>query len=253
MKQAIVLGDIHAPFHDVAAMDLVIALIHHYRFAEVISVGDMSDQLAAGRFSRSRQGKYDLQAEIDSTVELAQRLQSASPDSKFVVTLGNHDVRIDRKLDELRNNLDLGEVHSLSLSRRLRELGWVVVPYRDSYELTPHLHVTHDFGKSGKASLLAAHAKYGTAVVYGHTHKAGIWYEGSIAGPVHGYMNVGWLGDAKAIDYAHSRTVSQESITGVGIVTLGPDGLYHLSFSPFIRGEGKIAACVNGEWWSVPC
>ena len=251
LRQALVLGDCHIPFHDKAALKMVKALIAHYKFDEVISVGDISDQLAVGRFSRSRGGEYDIQKELDEVVKVASELQDCSPYSKFTVTLGNHDIRIDKKLDALRNDLDAFYIRSLNLDYRLTQIGWNVIPYKESYELTDKLHITHDFGRSGKGALLQAHSKYGTACIFGHTHKAGIWYDGSHTGPVHGYMNVGWLGDESTIDYVHRKVVSKESILGVGIVTLGPQGLYHLSFSPFIKEEGKVACCVNNEWWEV--
>lgn len=251
MKQALILGDIHAPFHDKLALKLVKKLIKKFRFSQVISVGDFTDQLAVARFSRSRKTQHNIQWEIDEAIKLAEELVDCNPRSRFVVTLGNHDIRIDKKLDSLRNELDVGDIASLNVSERMEEAGWEVVDYNDSYELTEHLDVTHDFGRSGKGAIQQAASVYGRAVVFGHTHKAGLWFEGGMVTDVHGYMNVGWLGDAKEINYAHGRLVAKQCVQGVGIVTLGPDGLYHLSFSPFIRRGKKMMTCVNGQWVKV--
>jgi len=249
LRKAIILPDIHAPYHHRTALKMVKKILEKVRPSHLVSVGDFVDAYSVSRFHKSANRKVDLQAEVDSAIEVAAKLKDWAPGAKCVVTLGNHDVRIDIALEGDHKNL--GTPSSLNFPQRLWELGWTVVPYKESFLLGQHLSVTHDIGRSGKNAVSTAIADYGDSLVFGHTHRAAVWYEGSINGPDKVAMNVGWLGDPRYIDYKHKDIAKRSYILGVGMVDFHSNGLFKAQFIPFVEWRGKMYACIYGEWLSV--
>ncbi len=251
-KQALILGDIHVPYENKTALRLVRKIVKHLdkSLTHVISVGDMCDAYSASRFDKNPERKYRLQDEIDLTVALAQKIKGWCPEkTRCVITLGNHEVRIDKLAAKLYE--DLGHVRSLQLARGLEAAGWEVFPYRQSYFLTDHFAITHDFERAGKTALQNAVADCGVSIAFGHTHNAGTWYTGSVHDSTKMAINVGWLGDHRFVDYRHAIKAKRGYILGVGLVSLGPDGLFSADFIPFIERGRQMWACVHGEWIHV--
>lgn len=243
--RCLILGDVHAPFHDTEAVRLVEQILCDFHFDQIISVGDFFDCYAVSRYEKCANRKLNIEWEIEEGVKLAQRITELSPQSKHVITLGNHEARLGRWVSA---HPELQGSKRLSVYHRMRELKWTVVPYKQSYELGPHLSVTHDFGRSGKYAGHQAVADYGRSVVFGHTHRASVVYQGAISGHTLAALNVGWLGDPLEIDYAHIDRVRRDSVHGVGIVDLARDGNFQLNFVPFTKTRGKLMACIDGHW-----
>lgn len=248
-KPVLILGDIHAPFHNKMAFRLIHKIMKANEFSQVISVGDVCDAYSVSRFDKSPDRKETLQEEVDGTLDLMRRIKEWAVGARCVVTLGNHDIRINKAMHN--KYAELGLVRSLQLDKGLAALGWEVVPYKQSHSITEHIDVTHDFGKSTKNAAMSAIANYGGSVVWGHSHAATVTYTGSMSGPVKMAMNVGWLGDYKYVDYQHYNIARQNYILGVGLLELGPLGLYKAHFIPFVEYAGKMWACMFGTWYSV--
>lgn len=244
---AIVLGDVHAPFHDKKAWELVCALVADVAPSHVISIGDFMDCYAVSRYPKSRNRKLDISWEIAEAINLAEELMNFSPNSQYAITLGNHENRLCKYVDE---HPELDSVEDLMFFRRMESLGWETYEYGESMRLGKLL-LSHDFGRHGMTAAMQATKDVGHSCVFGHTHKAQIVYQPTIDGECHVAMNVGWLGDVSQLDYGHRDRARRDSMTGVGYVEFDDDGCFVMQFLPFIKTKTGYKTCVNGYWYEV--
>jgi hypothetical protein len=82
-------------------------------------------------------------------------------------------------------------------------------------------------------------ASFGGNIVFGHSHRAGTHYDGTIDGDHRFAMNVGWLGDATQTDYAH-RSQTRAWQQGVGIVDQDQNGNSWAQFCPIVGGRVSL-------------
>lgn len=241
MKKIIIIPDVHCPYHDKKAVTLALKIISHVGPDYVVCLGDFCDMYSASFHDRDPGRKQSLEWEISSCRGLLAEFTNAAPKAKKVFLAGNHEHRLVRfigtKVPELYGMLTLQQLLQLD------DFGWHFVPYKSSYKLGK-VHYTHDVGYAGKTAFLKSAAVYGGNVVHGHTHSAGLSYEGSVSGERHVGMSCGWLGDLKAIDYMHQDVARKNWQHGLGFGYMEPSGVTHLSFVPFIRNravvEGKL-------------
>lgn len=243
--KVVVLGDIHAPFHDEDALNLTKFIIKDTAPDVVVSVGDFLDFYSISRYPKNRARKLDAAWEMDTALDLAAELRQLCPDAEYVITFGNHEDRLRKFLDE---NKHLENIKDFDLEGRFRECGWKVVPYGESHRIG-HMLFSHDFGRAGKQALLQATNDVGSSVTFGHTHFAGIWYQPTIHGDCHVAFNVGWLGDKTQLDYGHRDKAKRDSMTGIGMVTFDVEGCFVVHFHPFINTGIGYKTYVEGYWY----
>lgn len=143
---------------------------------KVHQVGDLVDYTSLGRWVRNKRGEFDteLQQHIDEARRLLEKLTVDHWKA------GNHDVRLDRYVEDNAPALsplvwNKGVLSTESLFG-LDDLG---VRYeRDIYEFAPDWCVAHgDEGplsnKAGETALKLS-SRVGKSVVCGHTHRAGL-------------------------------------------------------------------------------
>lgn len=85
---------IHRPIHDEESVQWLIEQVRERQPSHLICLGDMFDAECLGRWVKS--GQIDLQDEYDSAAELLAQLKDASPKSKRVWMMGNHEQRMFR-------------------------------------------------------------------------------------------------------------------------------------------------------------
>lgn len=233
METIIVLGDIHAPFHDRAAVALARAVAKKVKPFAIVSVGDIVDCYSISRFTKRPDRERRLVNELRAARAVADSFRAIAP---LLITLGNHDARvadfIASQAPELEGLINLPE-----------QLGFVpneVTPYREMLKIHK-CHFTHDVGFSGAHAAAQSLAAFNGNLVFGHTHRANIVYSGDIRGERHVCMNVGWLGNDSDIDYMHKARM-KDWTKGVGLVSMNATAL-SMQFIPFVKG----AAIVNGD------
>lgn len=247
MKNAVILGDIHAPFHNRRALELVSGIVEDIRPDYVISVGDFLDCYAVSKYPKSRDRRLDIGWEITSGLEVAKQLRACSPKSHFRITLGNHEARTIKYIDE---HPELEGLSVLNLRQGFIDAGWFVTDYGSSFSLGKIL-ISHDFGRAGLSAVRQAVIDVGYNCVFGHTHRAGLVYQPTLHGDTHVAMNVGWLGDTSYLDYGHRDRAKRDSVLGIGFIQLDDDGCFVANFHPFISANNKLKTCVGGYWYEV--
>jgi hypothetical protein len=146
---------------------------------------------------------------------------------------GNHEDRLRRyiwdKAPELDGVSDLRGL--LGLDRR----SWSHVRYRDYYRLGVVTY-THDLGRSGKNAAGQSLADFGGNLVFGHSHRGGVVYQGEAKGASHFCLNVGWLGDVTQVDYMHRARAERDWQLGFGLVDYRDNGMVSAQFVPIVGG-----------------
>jgi hypothetical protein len=149
--------------------------------------------------------------------------------------LGNHEHRYSKYLSEEAPELvDVAPSLSDLFRLRTRKRGtWSEygVPYRRG-----HIRFIHDVGPSGAAAMAQSLSSFGASLVFGHTHRLGVTYQGTLEGERRVAMNVGWLGDLGAVDYLKKHQ-TKDWQTGFGIVDIDERGIGYCQAIPIIGGR----------------
>lgn len=228
-KETLVLGDIHFPWPNRAALRAVRKLILDLQPKRIVQVGDLTDVYGLARFSKDPSKGLSLKTEAAQGSDFVTEMLDSCDDLRILE--GNHERRLMKAL------WDSPEFHSTHPTMRellgVPERSWT--PYLQGLELGKVTYM-HDLGYSGKTALARTLSAHGGNIVFGHTHRAGILYDGNNRGERHVAMNVGWLGDQDGIDYMPKSRMTDWQV-GVGIVSESHRGNVCMSFAPFVNGS----------------
>ena len=114
-------GCVHRPIHEEESVAWLLQNIEDYQPDYLVCNGDLLDLQCLSRFAANDQA--DLLSEFDSANEFLCDVREASPNSKLVWTLGNHDVRVDApEFKALAGVLDINR--NMEEAKR-----WKQIPY----------------------------------------------------------------------------------------------------------------------------
>jgi len=240
MKRLFFIPDVHRPYHDERAWQVMLKAARQFQPNIVVVLGDFADfyQISMHDKDPSRREAFD--DEVFDVNEALDELETSTPIAERYFIAGNHEYRLERYL-----RLNAPQLHSfvkLEKLFRLKERGWHYTPYRSALKLGK-LYLTHDEGNAGAQAHEKARASFESNVVIGHTHRMSISYRGTAKGSSNVGAMFGWLGDARSIDYVHA-VKAQQWQHGFGIGYLLKSGVVHLHGVPIVNGacvvEGKL-------------
>jgi predicted phosphodiesterase len=243
VERILVLPDSHFPFVSKQAWAVAMAAGRGFKPDRIIHLGDLWDMFAISDYPKTPDRKTNLEAEIKSGSDALDELGTLGA-SRMDICLGNHEDRWDRYLTqnapELFNLLRFGDVV------RFKERGWHVTPYK-RHLTVGKMHFTHEVGYCGKQAHVQSRQEFEGNCVIGHTHGLASEYKGNLLGSAHVGIQLGWLGDKDAIDYAHQRR-SASWVHAFGIAYHEPNGNVHVLPTPIVCGS----AVVEGRVYSAP-
>lgn len=220
VHEVLCVPDVHRPYHDERAFDLVLNIIDHRKPDYVVQLGDFGDFAAVAshpkKFGREERFEREL-ADVRNGVKC---LQQATGRGQLVFLQGNHEERYERyaalRAPAIESTLPAGRT-LLGLRPQDR---WV--PYQSSIKLGDCVTFVHDVGHSGKNATAQTLDAVGHCVVHGHTHRGAIVFDGNVNLNERRFaMGCGWLGDRTKITYMHpSKTRSWQ--LGFGLLSLAP-------------------------------
>jgi hypothetical protein len=124
--------------------------------------------------------------------------------------------------------------------------GWQTIDYKRSLRIGKML-LTHDVGRAGVHAARQSLLDVGDNIVFGHTHRMQVVYQGQTTGDRHVGATLGWLGDPEAIDYRHADMVKRDWQHGFGVAHILDSGAFWLQAIPIVNGLAVVDGVVYGE------
>ena len=204
--------DVHRPYHDQRAWNLMMQAARAFGPDVLTLMGDFGDFYAVSDHIRDPKRKTLLDWELkDANVGLDE-LDALKARRKIFVN-GNHEKRMTKYLRTRAPALD--GIVTVEEKYRLKERGYEVVEYMQHASIGK-LYVTHDVGASGKNALWKSMEVFEHSVVTAHTHRLGYLVEGNILGVTKVATSFGWLGDVMQMDYTSRAKAMKEWTLGFG-------------------------------------
>jgi transposase-like protein len=243
--------DLHAPFHDEAALRAVCDLLVCEQPERVVFLGDVADNSFLSKHRTHRRFKSYLNETNDAVVKNFRRVREAVPDAQIDLLPGNHDDRVLYYAQDLAPEFEGarpgkwdGEepepAPALGFERlwHLDKLGINLVD--EDWKLaqlaiTPELSARHGYltGNNSERKLLE---KHGRSQVHGHDHRGSLVYR-TKHDPldIRVAMSCGTLSEVKPDGLGYEP--DPDWTPGMGWVQVWDDGMFQLSFFPFIKNK----------------
>lgn len=200
------LSDVHAPFHDKAAVAAVVEYIAQHQPHRVVLNGDITDFYAMSRFDKDINRRETLGEEISQSNGIRSQIRRAVPNAVIDENEGNHEARlsafINRNAEALREFMTLPTVASALEPSSLCDYEYYQINghgdegflLRDNFWVKHGEFVRQDAGMSAKAQMLRAFVNG----ISGHTHRLGEFIYRSQTGQKYTWIEGGCLCDLDA-------------------------------------------------------
>jgi len=247
--RVVVYSDIHAPFQDDRAVELVNKFCRWYQPEKVVIDGDLIDFYAISKFDKSpsRTTPDAISLEVKRAREVLASIRDANPMAEITLLSGNHEFRLRKwlfhllmdtpKLDTILGlaGIELDDIlfQMLGLSDvgvRLVDLDPEMARFTDNFVRIGRVHIGHwdRVNKFGGYTAKNLVADKGVDIIQGHTHRVGSHFRRTLAGLVEAH-EIGCLCDLKPHytsekDWTHgfgvvegNKTMTKFTITPVAI------------------------------------
>lgn len=175
---AVVLSDMHFPYHDQRALHEVERFVGELKPDLLLYPGDVMDFYSISTFDKNPNRQETLQTELTMAGNMFSRHHKLTPNTRMIFELGNHEDRLRRFLWSKAPELSSLECLAVEGLFRLQDSGVEMVPYAEGVMLNGNFLVTH-------GEIIRAHSgytakgmsdKYGGSGIHGHSHRLGSYY-----------------------------------------------------------------------------
>ena len=173
-----IISDLHIPFEDKRAVEVMLKIHQHVRPEMVIINGDMLDFKELSNFVRDKLADRPIKDSISDAIEVIKKLQRYST---VVYHEGNHEIRLQNYLFARAPELEYFIKFNELINNKLKtEIEFVEMVGKDSMAkyFNDQLLVGH-FNRISRYSAYTAKMlveDYKVSVVQGHTHRLGTYY-----------------------------------------------------------------------------
>lgn len=173
-----IISDLHIPFDDKRAVEVMLKIHQHCRPETIILNGDVLDFIELSSFIRNKLDDRPIKKSINDAVDIIKKLQRYST---VIYHIGNHEIRLKKYLFANAPELaDLISFNDLINNKLKTKIDFVEMVGRDCMEkyFDGHLLVGH-FNRVSRYSAYTAKMlveDYKISVVQGHTHRLGTYY-----------------------------------------------------------------------------
>ena len=199
-------SDIHAPYHDRAAVELLIEFARRTKPDVIHLGGDSVDFYAVSSYDKDPARKLRLQHEIDTAKQIIRRLRQAAPNAVLEYREGNHEFRLRRFLNQSAEVLSVLDCLSLPSLLDLPGLECRYLENKESYRRGKLFFLHGDEVRAGGShpayTLLG---KLGVNLVHGHFHRPGSHIFRDFGGNLRGAWASGCLCDLSPTYAAHNQ------------------------------------------------
>ena len=219
VTRAVVLSDIHIPYHDQGVLAIAMEYMLDYKPEHIVLNGDIVDFYTASSYRKDPLRIDTLQDEIDEVRAFLDLLREQHPKAKIDFTKGNHEARLEKFLLDKAPALSSLECLCLDELLNLEEYKINFVDEKACVRMGD-LEITHGTVVRRWSGLTAKahHEKYGGSVLVGHVHRLAAFYHTDRWG-THVALENGFLG-RKDFDYV-DRPDWQHGFTQVEYASSG--------------------------------
>ena len=243
VERILFIPDVHVPFEDHKAWDLMMNVARALRPEHIVILGDFADMWAVSAHDKSPSRRENLESEMKAVAMRLDEVDALGARNKIYCE-GNHCERLTRHITQRAP--ELFDFVSYPKIQRLEERGWRWVPYREHARIGK-MFVTHDLGQAGVYAHNRARSTMGGNVVIGHVHRMGIAYGGTAEGTGHVSAAFGWLGDAEQAKYLPAAKRAEWQL-GFGLGYMEPDtGHVHLQSVPIVDYRCVVEGALFGK------
>jgi predicted phosphodiesterase len=209
-----VISDTHFPFNSKKAYAKVLGFIKEERPDAVVQIGDLLDQYMFSKYGKSPKftPEQDIVKGLADAKSMWATIAKFVPKAKLYQILGNHDVRISKRISEV-----LPALSSIYSPLALYDFPGVKVMKSDrDYLVLDKVVYCH-----GWLSKSIDHAKhFNQPTVHGHRHRPTVEVDGPLWS-----MDVGYLADDKTLPLSYTASKFSRWRKACGVVE---DGLPRL-------------------------
>lgn len=196
--RALVMGDIHVPWHNRTALDIAVKHGRRMRVDLVLLNGDALDFYALSKFERDP-SEVDFPRELQLGRELLEWIRDRFPKARIVMKVGNHDERLEHYMWRKAPELVGCEEFELKQLLRCADYGVEVVPAH-LYMTYRHLNIMHgqEFGRAMSSPVNPARGatmKARECVMVAHEHRTSEHVDVTIRGTQIAGWSLGCLCD----------------------------------------------------------
>lgn len=239
--KAIIVPDIHVPYHDIRTLRAVEEFMADYEWQEYVNLGDLLDFDMISKFNAEMLRRLESRrilsdyAIANGILDRHQEIVRANnPDAKFILLEGNHEYRMEILIDKAPQFEGMLEV-TKSLKLDERGFKWVKSWSKGDLYKIGKLYFHHGLyvNRYHAAKMVD---QFGVNIVYGHTHDTQT-HAKSIRGK-HKFieaMSMGFLGDESKMDYMRNRP--NNWCQAIGVAEFRPDGTFNLQQIKIINNQ----------------
>lgn len=173
--RALILSDVHIPYHDHGALAVAMEFAKDYRPDVIVLNGDILDGHNVSSHPREKHGVITFEDELAECRQFLRVLRHQHPKAVIYYTMGNHEDRLQRFLTNQAADLSSLPELSLDVLLDMAALSIQFVDARQKVKVGP-VEVFHgtiirkDGGNSARATMM----KRGGSVLMGHTHRLAV-------------------------------------------------------------------------------
>ena len=217
MSKVFIISDIHFPFHNKKAYKKVLEHIKREKPDSVIQIGDLLDQYVFSKYSKNVAitPQLDIVKGLKQAQDMWVQIKKLVPKAKLYQILGNHDLRLAKRISE--RIPELAEIYSHDHFYKFP--GVVVMKSDRDFLIIDGVVYCH-----GWLSKSIDHAKhFNRPTVHGHRHRPAIETDGRLWS-----MDVGYLADVKSIPLSYTASKYSRWNLASGVVENGKPRLIFL-------------------------
>ena len=228
VKTAVIFNDLHCPFQDWKAIDVMCQIIEAVRPDHLYENGDGLDAWPFSKFAKDPAKRHSWQYERETHRRVIKAILDAAPEeAKYVYVGGEEDNHFNRWMQLLWEH-DLADMPELSKASILYmdELGGEYVD--DQLIINGTFRIAHGTRYGVNAPKLTLH-DHMISGIQGHSHRLGTWYRTTASGE-YVYAANGHLTD---VTKAYKRHPDWQQ--GFSVVYFLPDGRFSLYQVPIVK------------------
>jgi len=218
-KKVLVIPDVHIPYHDSKALDLVLKAGKAFKPDAIVILGDFIDNYSISRYDKDPRRDRFLKWEVDEANKILDKIDKMFPRADKIFMEGNHEERLNKFITTKAPEL-FGLVDTQALLG-LKDRGYKYFPYGKHHKLGKLVVIHGTFSRKNIARAMLD--KYEHSVCFGHVHTIEEALKVNEMGEAHVAFTPGWLGDKTKADYI--KDFSNWSL-GFATVIVKPSGIF---------------------------